>query len=214
MDENGYSMKITIISDTHNLHQQFGKLKGDVLIHCGDMFNLHTDDASALTDLDDWFGKQEFDLILCTGGNHDHLLQDHIKQHGNPFKNATFLQDETHQHKGVNFYGTPWVPQLSGHAFFQSAKGLRDKWAMIPRETDVLITHTPPFGILDQSSRSYQLGCEYLANELPRIAPKLHCFGHVHASYGTMKKGITTYVNASSIDSKERLVREPIVFEI
>ena len=207
-------MKITIISDTHNLHRQFAPLEGDVLIHCGDMFYLYDEDPAALNELDSWFSEQKFDLILCTGGNHDHLLEEHIKRSGNPFKNAVFLQDQSYQHKGINFYGAPWVPELRSHAFFQDNKGLRNKWAMIPIETDVLITHTPPFKILDQSSRGSLLGCEYLSQELIRVAPTLHCFGHVHASPGVLKKGRTTYVNASSVNSQIELVREPVVFEI
>lgn len=207
-------MKITIISDTHNLHRQFAPLQGDVLIHCGDMFNLRNDDPSVIADIDDWFGEQQFDLILCTGGNHDHLLQDHAKYRGNPFKNAIFLQDESYTYNDVTFYGAPWVPDLSSHAFYQNSGGLITKWSKIPVETDVLITHTPPSGILDQSSRSLQLGCEFLSRELIRVAPKLYCFGHVHASPGIIKQGRTTYINASSVNSQIELVREPFVFEI
>ena len=207
-------MKITIISDTHNLHRQFAPLEGDVLIHCGDMFNLRDDDPSAITDMDDWFGEQKFDLILCTGGNHDHLLQDYVKYRGNPFKNAIFLQDESYKYNGVVFYGAPWVPELASHAFYQNSRGLITKWSKIPSETDVLITHTPPSGILDQSSLGLQLGCEFLPRELMRVAPKLHCFGHVHASPGRVKQGRTTYINASSVNSQIQLVREPLVFEI
>lgn len=207
-------MKITIISDTHGLHRQFPPLQGDVLIHCGDMLNLRDKDPAVLSDLDNWFGEQDFDLILCTGGNHDILLEDHVRQHGNPFKNAIFLQDQSYVHNGINFYGAPWVPDLSGHAFYQDAKGLRNKWSLIPSETDVLITHTPPSGILDQSSRGYELGCEYLSQELIRVAPTLHCFGHVHASPGMVKKGRTTYVNASSVNSQIELAREPIQYSI
>ena len=207
-------MKITIISDTHNLHHQFTALEGDVLIHCGDMFNLYDDDPSALKNIDDWFGKQNFDLILCTGGNHDHLLENHVKTRGNPFKNAVYLQDERYEYNGVVFYGSPWVPDLSRHAFYQNEAGLIAKWSRIPTDTDVLITHTPPFKILDQSSRGMVLGCEFLSRELARVAPKLHCFGHVHASPGMVKQGQTTYINASSVNSRVELAREPFVFEI
>lgn len=207
-------MKISIISDTHNLHRQFKPLSGDVLIHCGDMFNLGTQDPSALQDLDDWFGEQQFDLVLCIGGNHDHLLQQQLLANPRPFKNAIYLEDSSYEFNGVTFYGTPWVPQLGSHAYYQNAQGLRNKWARIPQETDVLITHTPPLGVLDQSSRGIILGCEYLSDELPRITPKLHCFGHVHASPGSVTKGMTTYVNASSVNSQIELVREPFVFEI
>jgi len=203
-------MKITMISDTHNLHRQFAQLEGDVLIHCGDMFNLGDTDQSCIADIDAWFGEQAFDLVLCIGGNHDHLLRRHTQRLGNPFKNAVYLEDSSYQHEGMTFYGAPWVPGLVSHAYYQSAKGLRDKWAQIPCETDVLITHTPPLGMLDVSSRGMQLGCEYLAGELTRIAPKLHCFGYIHASTGVVEQGRTTFVNAASVNSQVELVKKPI----
>lgn len=207
-------MKITIISDTHALHREFPPLEGDVLIHCGDMFNLRDEDPRALAELDEWFGQQRFELILCIGGNHDYLLQDHVDLHGNPFRHAVYLEDASYLHKGIHFYGAPWVPDLGMHAYYQSAKGLRNKWSMIPSETDVLITHTPPSGILDKSSKGYQLGCEYLSQELPRIAPRLHCFGHVHASPGVVKTSRTIFVNASSVNSQIELARKPITIEL
>ena len=203
-----------MISDTHNLHRQFEPLEGDVLIHCGDMFYLRNRDSARLTDLDDWFGEQKFDLVLCTGGNHDHILQDYTQYHGNPFKNAVYLQDSSYEYKGLTFYGAPWVPDLFGHAYYLGARGLREKWSRIPSETDVLITHVPPAGVLDESSRGMQLGCEYLLAELPRVSPTLHCFGHIHASTGVLKKGLTTFVNAASVSSQIELIKSPYVFDI
>ena len=207
-------MKITMISDTHNNHRDLGTLEGDVLIHCGDMLRLFQDDSNSLADIDEWFGEQQFDLILCIGGNHDHMLQDQANKHFRPFKNAVYLQDEIYEHQGVVFYGAPWVPELEGHAFFQPDEVLKQKWAMIPQETDVLITHTPPLGILDQSSRGMRFGCRDLLNELPRVSPKLHCFGHVHNSTGVLEQGETTYVNAASVNSQYSLVKDPLTCEI
>ena len=61
-------MKITVISDTHGQHKQLGVMSGDVLIHCGDMFNLFEPSGYDVDMMDHWFGKQKFDLILCVGG--------------------------------------------------------------------------------------------------------------------------------------------------
>ena len=202
-------MQISIISDTHNEHEKLGPLSGDVLIHCGDMFNLFREDADELEKMDAWFGRQHFDLILCTGGNHDLALQNKLKSSSAPFSNAIYLQDQLYVHKGVSFYGAPWTPFLRGHAFFKEDYELQRKWAKIPRETDVLITHTPPAGILDVSSRGLKLGCEYLAEALQDRSPRLHCFGHVHAGAGVHDTGGTRFVNASSVNSKFELARQP-----
>ena len=202
-------MRLTIISDTHNEHHKLGKLQGDVLIHCGEMFTLANRANYVIEEMDEWFGEQKFELILCTGGNHDVALQDRLLKTSKPFKNAIYLQDESYEYRGTKFYGSPWVPDLYRHAFYQDEQQLAMKWAMIPSDTDVLITHTPPADILDRSSRGLDLGCGKLAGELERVCPKLHCFGHVHASSGQLMREGTHYVNASSVDSQFKLARPP-----
>ena len=74
-------MRIVIVSDTHELHDELGVLRGDVLIHFGYVLNGFTRSAGALDQLDEWFGRQEFDRIFCTGGNHDFELEDRVGTH-------------------------------------------------------------------------------------------------------------------------------------
>ena len=57
-------MRIVVVSDTHELHDDLGVLRGDVLLHCGDGLNGFNRSAGALDRLDDWFGRQEFDRIF------------------------------------------------------------------------------------------------------------------------------------------------------
>ena len=195
-------------------HDELGVLRGDVLIHVGDMFDLFAREPDDLARVDDWFGRQQFDLILCIAGNHDRPLERPRSGRTSPFRNVIYLEDERIEHKGVTFYGSPWVPDLPGHAFHAPADVLRQKWAAIPEGTDVLITHTPPAGILDQSSRGQSLGCQSLADAVEQICPRLHCFGHVHASGGSVKSGATTYVNAASLHRADGPLRRPKRFRI
>ena len=89
------------------------------------------------------------------------------------------------------------MPKLSGQAFFVDDNELAGKWADIPNDTDVLITHTPPAGALDKSSSSVGFGCRHLAERLNTVSPHVHCFGHAHASAGYLQKGETSYINAA-----------------
>ena len=203
------ALKLTIIGDTHMRHDELGTLKGDVLIHVGDMFDLFHRNADDLKRVDAWFAQQRFDLILCIAGNHDHVLEDRRRLPDQPFANAVYLEDRAIEHKGVTFYGSPWVPDLHDHAFYADGDLLREKWSGIPVETDVVITHTPPAGILDQSSRGQMLGCPDLAERIARIAPKIHCFGHVHASGGACRRDGTRYINASCLNKEAGPLRRP-----
>ena len=205
-------MKLTIISDTHLDHEKLGVMSGDVLIHCGDMFDLFGGSKSDFSRMDEWFGKQQFDLILCTGGNHDFELEERLNNTPQPFKNAVFLNGCRYEHKGVNFYGAPWVPELYRHAFFKEDSDLMNEWEKIPNDTDVLITHTPPVGVLDESSRGLTLGCPYLAENIDRVKPRLHCFGHVHHSSGVVEKYGRTYINASMVNREHHIIHKPYEF--
>ncbi|KAL4778948.1 Metallo-dependent phosphatase-like protein [Aspergillus varians] len=53
---------------------------------------------------------------------------------------------------------------------------------------DILLTHGPPHGILDQVVGSRQsVGCEHLYRAVRRARPALHVFGHIHEGYGAQR---------------------------
>jgi Icc-related predicted phosphoesterase len=63
---------------------------------------------------------------------------------------------------------------------------IAEKWALIPADVQVLITHGPPHGILDVVARPRRkhAGCEAMRDriaELPDL--RLHAFGHIHEAY-------------------------------
>ena len=206
--------RVTVISDTHCRHAEIDLPAGDLLIHCGDMFELFGETTPQLASIDKWFGRQKFKRILYTGGNHDRELEVELARRPQPLKNAYFLQDEAVEFQGLTIYGAPWIPNLPRHAFAKKRPGLIEAWAKIPPNVDILVTHTPPFGILDASSRGQSLGCTALSDELPRISPRIHCFGHVHAAAGQTTIGETAFINASSIESGTARLRPPISFTL
>ncbi|KAK4676900.1 hypothetical protein QC764_0065210 [Podospora pseudoanserina] len=54
----------------------------------------------------------------------------------------------------------------------------------IPKEVDVVITHSPPRGILGKDYNSKQAGCDCIYDATATAKPKLHCFGHIHEGWG------------------------------
>ncbi len=205
-------MRIVIISDTHMEHEQLGQMSGDVLIHCGDFCNGFRRDPQDLPDVDAWFGQQNFAQILCVGGNHDLVAQKKV-QWGEPvFQNAVYLQDAACQYRGINFYGTPWVPNLPGWGYHLENEELLAKWALIPDDTHILITHTPPRGILDMPYGGQPSGCPHLRKRINQIAPPIHCFGHIHNEYGVIGDGRTKFINAALMEAGT--LRTPIVVDL
>jgi Icc-related predicted phosphoesterase len=96
---------------------------------------------------------------------------------------------------------------------------IRDHWSAVPIDIDILLTHGPPYSILDKSTRTSHLGCKELLKSVSTIVkPKLHVFGHVHGGHGQFKNedelGRTLFINASMCDSKFRTAHQAIVIDL
>ena len=86
---------------------------------------------------------------------------------------------------------------------------------MIPRNTDILLTHGPPKGILDETFHPQNVGCEMLRLRIiNEIQPKYSIFGHIHEAYGQVQENNIHFINASVVNLHYQLVNAPIVFEV
>jgi len=199
-------MKLHCISDTHTKHRELKLPGADILVHAGDFMSSGRN-LDELTDFLNWFEAQEYEHKIFIAGNHDRLLEDGgepvINIITDAYPSVTYLQDSSVTIDGINFYGSPWTPEFCGWAFAtQNDAEAEEKWSQIPKDTDVLITHGPAYGFLDQIDPSQaHLGCKELHKAIDGINPKLHIFGHIHGSSGVLDgySEITTHINASSL---------------
>jgi Icc-related predicted phosphoesterase len=112
----------------------------------------------------------------------------------------------------LKIWGSPWTKRFEGMnphcmAFtVETDEELAEKWALIPDDIDILITHCPPDGIMDcvgsyKNGKMEHTGSVSLRKRVLQIKPKLHVFGHIH-EYGGQKIqiGTTLFVNASLVD--------------
>lgn len=96
----------------------------------------------------------------------------------------------------MRIWGSPYSSMFHNWAFMEEEEQLAARWAKIPEGTDILITHGPPLGVLDQVRRFPQphVGSESLMRRFVEVQPKLHVFGHIHEAYGRVGR----WVNAST----------------
>jgi Icc-related predicted phosphoesterase len=85
---------------------------------------------------------------------------------------------------------------------------------MIPENTDLLITHGPPFGILDQLADETHIGCKDLLNRVYQLRLKAHVFGHVHESFGSINRRGIQFINACMTNENYELIHRPVVFSL
>ena len=207
-------MRFVIISDTHGLHQELELPEGDILIHAGD-FCGHYGEIDAW-DFLEWFSDQDFQHKIFISGNHDFIAADSPEEFESKIPpGIIYLNDSGVEINGLNFWGSPVQPGLVGWAFGKRrGEEIKKHWDIIPPDVDVLITHTPPCGILDESTSFQSLGCEQLSERMFFLSPFVHIFGHVHASYGLEKHNGIVYINGSNVETDGGLVNEPIVFDL
>lgn len=208
-------MKIVAISDSHSLHEKLKIPKADMLIVAGDFTLMGT--QKEVEFFNHWLKMLPVKYKIVIAGNHDFLFEENQPTAQDTLTNAIYLQDSSVTIKGINIYGSPWQPRYHDWAFnLDRGQQLREKWEMIPVWTDILVTHSPPRGILDSDKGGEPQGCDDLRDMvINKIKPKFHIFGHIHPSYGKVKTEHTTFINASieNITLKKGL-NKPIIFYI
>jgi Icc-related predicted phosphoesterase len=209
-------MKIVCISDTHGLHNDMKHSipDGDVLIHAGDLTNMGK--RWEIAEVGAWLNSLPHKYKIVIAGNHDFALETNpanVKLLGE----AIYLMDSSATIAGIKFYGAPWTPRFGPWAFMLPRDGqeLTDKWAMIPTDADVVITHGPPHGVMDMAEPGLSVGCECLALAIARNDSlgghtRKYVFGHIHEGYGDSPR----YVNASICDERYAPINKPIAFEL
>lgn len=204
-------MKILAISDTHGKLPDMSAYEADVFIHAGDIcpnwtFDWIGDGPIQMNWMDShffpWLNNIRAKHKLLTLGNHDGIGQFLMELRKQSQEGTHWLIDQSVEIDGVNFWGTPWTYAPFNQAQWAYGKiekgALKPVWDLIPDKTDVLITHSPPFEILDACPAG-KIGCRHLQRRslsLPQL--KLQVFGHAHSNFPKSRKiGNTLFVNAA-----------------
>lgn len=202
-------MKIVGISDIHNRQKQVGLPEGDVLVCAGDLTGAGN--IWEVADFAQWLAEQKFKHKLVIAGNHDWAFEDRPDEARELMKEAgaIYLENSEVIIDGVKFWGSPWTPRFFDWAFNADPDKLKECWDAIPADTDVLITHGPPYGILDINREGQHCGCSLLLDAVTRVNPQLHLFGHIHEGSGYMHGGQTHFMNVSVVNRSYYVVNPP-----
>jgi len=213
-------MIIDCISD---LHGHYPKLEGgDLLIVAGDL--TAEDHIVEYIKFFLWFEKQKYFHKVLVAGNHDKKIHEEGLDFSFPKEGIYYLEDDGIEIEGLKIWGSPWTLKFRGQnpnamAFScENESEIASKWALIPKDIDILVTHSPPNGILDGISKScgvehcgsvslrnFTLDSKHFPNK------KLHIFGHIHEWGGNqIGKDPCKYVNASYVDEDYEPVNKPV----
>ena len=194
-------MTLLHLSDTHGLHRQIESLPlADIIVHSGDFCEQGT--VEEVEDFVEWFVALPHKHKIFVAGNHDDCLYGATIE-GLP-EGVHYLCHSGIEIDGVRFYGMPMfvADELSGE--------YEKVISRIPSDTDVLITHQPPYGILD-FTEGVHYGNISLLGRVLSIKPRLHLFGHVHKANGKVEAQDALYVNGCIVSGMKILYKPQLL---
>jgi Icc-related predicted phosphoesterase len=208
-------LKFVAISDTHCRHKSVSLPKGDVLLHAGDI--SYKGSYSEVADFLHWFAALPFAHKVFIAGNHDFYFE-RVKEAAIQKlipEGVTYLNDSGIVINGIRIWGSPVTPWFYNWAFNRyRGAAISKHWALVPADTNLLVTHGPAFGVLDAVLNGNNTGDKDLLKTIEAIKPAVHLCGHIHEAYGQLKRGGTKFINASVLNEKYELVNPPVVFEL
>ena len=208
-------MKIWHISDTHTFHGLLTVPENiDMVIHSGDATNPLNPHQNKV-EMDNfiyWFSKLPIKYKIFVAGNHDTSIEKNLITKMDFQSNGIiYLENDFIEIEGIKIWGSPITPTFGvGWAFNKNRSKTHEVWKHIPDDTDIVIIHGPPKGMLDLSyNRVNQLefcGDSSLMKRMLVVEPKLVLFGHIHncqdiINAGTRKLSIsdTIFSNGSVV---------------
>lgn len=209
-------IRVCAISDIHNKLSQVKIPDCDVLLIAGDLTGMGTRPELSKFNHDLIKIKQRGIIVVCVAGNHDFLFEQQSEYAKSLIPNVKhYLDDSSVTVNGIKIHGSAWTPWFYDWAFnAQRGADIKKHWDLVPQDTDILITHGPPYGILDKTPQGEKVGCQDLLDAVLRIKPQYHIFGHIHHSYGEANFNGTMFINASTCDERYMPVNPPIIFDI
>lgn len=220
-------MILCFLGDTHGYHDKIN-FKGpiEMVFHTGDFVYEHRR-YEDYVDFINWYGDLNIEYKVLIAGNHEIMLDD-VKYGTGTMKeqlldlmkqkNIHYLENSSVELNGLKIYGSPNTPNFYDWAFMKSrGLHLEENWSHIPDDTDILLTHGPPFGIGDNTKLGELTGCMDLLNRVMNLPDlKYHAFGHIHNGSGiyTAKQlGVQTrFVNGSVLDDNYVFKNQPKTF--
>ncbi|CAL5972256.1 Calcineurin-like_phosphoesterase [Hexamita inflata] len=203
-------MQITHISDIHGLQRKILSLPGgDILFVTGDVTSSTRPELEVVLEFFEFLQRQNYDFIVLIAGNHDKLFQEksaEIRSLLKRYPKIFYLEDEmlciTVRDQPLRIFGTPHSALSWSSAFV-----LTKQQDIINRfqksvNADIVLSHGPPFGILDLTQKNENIGCGHLLNFIIKEKPKLHLFGHVHEAFGSESRWGTHFVNGAVLNER------------
>ncbi len=216
--EERFALRIAAVSDTHG-RQAWTVPPCDVFVHAGDITGRGSLQEAAVfatklrERMDSPDGPQH---AIIVPGNHDECFELFTEPTLALFgPRVHVLLNDSLTLDGICFFGSPWTPPFMQWHFMANEQRLAALYEAMPSTVDVLVTHGPPYGVLDPGWQAAHVGSTALASAVSGRTVQHHVFGHLHAAGGRMvQQGHTTFYNVAACNDAYQLVNQPRIFDV
>lgn len=193
--------------------------KGDMIIHAGDISNVG--EIWEVENFINWYDSLDYEYKIFIAGNHDFLFEtnSYIAKGLIP-DGIIYLEDSSITIEGINIYGTPHTKMFNNWAFNRTDKQRQELWKLIPKDTDILISHGPVYNILDYIPADIRgrwsednVGCRYMKKTVMNIKSDIFICGHIHDSFGYKNVNGIDFYNVSILDDSYQFKNHPVIID-
>ena len=189
----------------------------DIIIHGGDMSMMG--EEYEIEKFLKWYSALPYKYKILIAGNHDWLFEKYrgiAKELLKKYPDIIYLESSEVIIEGVKIYGEPRQPWFHSWAFnVERGDVIKRYWDAVPDDVNILVTHGPPYEILDMTARGALVGCVDLRERLRELKElKLCIFGHIHEDAGYEFIDGVHYINASVLNLRYQLQNRPQAFKI
>jgi Icc-related predicted phosphoesterase len=189
-------MRVYAVADVHGkpdriaqIRRNISKLEPETLVIAGDITN-YKNSTMVIEQLNDMPIP-----VLAIRGNSDWPKVDRLLER---FPNTASLHLREHIINGIGLVGVSGTIPVP----FRSKVGIWEQRIMnslgtLVNTDTILVTHTPPLGILDKVFNKYNAGSRRLYKFILERQPKILICGHIHENPGVGFVGKTLVVNCS-----------------
>ena len=210
-------MKIWHIGDTHTYHDLLEIPKDlDMVIFSGDCSNPRDPYSNELEvrNFIDWFKCLPIKHKIFVAGNHDSSIEKGLVTKKDFIQyNIIYLENEHVVVEGIKIFGSPYTPTFGNWSFMKERHKLDRIWDnAIDNDSDIIVVHGPPKGILDLSydrdNKLENCGDKSLWNRVQIVKPKLMLFGHIHDNKDIINAGTRTVRGLDTVFSNGSVVTD------
>ena len=187
-------MRIWHISDTHGLHARLSEPQADMVIHTGDWTYSRklAMNCAEHNSFMEWFSGLRAPYKICVPGNHDFAVTECSKEEAPIPDNVTLLVDEGIEIEDLYIVGVPWTRRWGRWAYqLEDEYQLANKFNRHSSDLiDVLATHGPPSGFLDERADGRFVGSTALRDFIFEQKVRATLCGHIHNEHDVINTGV------------------------